>query len=185
MTAVREVEAIVNSCPLTYMSSDDVDELLTPSHLLDGWRILSLPDNLSYMRDTGEDDFEMDSNHLNRQGILPMSSISSWGNHIVQIKERAPVAVGDIVLVHDEHQPQEFWKLARVERNIVGKDGQVRGDVLRLSARNGQATIPRRPLQLLYPLKINCHIEGAHSATDVDACNEEPRRITESGRYHT
>ena len=41
MTAVIQVEALLNSRPLTYMSSDDLVEALTPSHLR---RILTLPD---------------------------------------------------------------------------------------------------------------------------------------------
>ena len=47
-TAIVEIEAIINSRPLSYISSDDTEEPLTPSHLLVGRRILSLPDNLSY-----------------------------------------------------------------------------------------------------------------------------------------
>ena len=47
-TAIVEIEAIINSHPLSYISSDDTEEPLTPSHLLVGRRILSLPDNLSY-----------------------------------------------------------------------------------------------------------------------------------------
>ena len=46
-TAFVEIEAIINSRPLSYVSSDDTEEPLTPSHLLVGRRILSLPDNLS------------------------------------------------------------------------------------------------------------------------------------------
>lgn len=48
LTAVIEVEAILNSRPLSYVSADDLDEPLTPSHLLVGRRLLSLPDHLSY-----------------------------------------------------------------------------------------------------------------------------------------
>ena len=47
-TALVEIEAIINSPPLSYVSFDDREEPLTPSHLLVGRRILSLPDNLSY-----------------------------------------------------------------------------------------------------------------------------------------
>ena len=43
-TLLIEVEAVLNSRPLTYVSADDVDEPLTPSHLLVGYQILTLPD---------------------------------------------------------------------------------------------------------------------------------------------
>ena len=36
LTAVTEVEEIVNSRPLSYVTSDDLEEPLTPSHLLVG-----------------------------------------------------------------------------------------------------------------------------------------------------
>lgn len=48
-TAIVEIEAIVNSRPLTYLNPDDTEELLTPSHLLMGRRVLSLLDHLTYL----------------------------------------------------------------------------------------------------------------------------------------
>ena len=44
LTLVTEVEAVLNPRHLTYVSSEDFEEPLTPSHLLVGYRILSLPD---------------------------------------------------------------------------------------------------------------------------------------------
>ena len=41
-----EVEAVLNSRPLTYLSTDDLEEPLTPSHLLVGRRLLDMPDHL-------------------------------------------------------------------------------------------------------------------------------------------
>ena len=41
---MTEVEAVLNSRPLSYVSSEDFEEPLTPSHLLVGYRMLSLPD---------------------------------------------------------------------------------------------------------------------------------------------
>ena len=44
LTALTEVEMILNSRPLTSMSKDDFEELRTPSHLLIGRQVLRLPD---------------------------------------------------------------------------------------------------------------------------------------------
>ena len=44
LTAVTEVEMILNSRPLSYISTEDIEEPLTPSHLLIGRRVLNLPD---------------------------------------------------------------------------------------------------------------------------------------------
>ena len=43
-TIVIEIEATLNSRPLTYISEDDSGEPLTPSHLVLGRRVLNLPD---------------------------------------------------------------------------------------------------------------------------------------------
>ena len=44
LTTVTEVEMILNSRSLSYVSTEDIEEPLTPSHLLVGHRLLSLPD---------------------------------------------------------------------------------------------------------------------------------------------
>ena len=43
-TVLVEVEGTLNSRPLTHVSSDDPEEPLTPSHMMYGRRILSLPE---------------------------------------------------------------------------------------------------------------------------------------------
>ena len=43
VTAVVEIESIINSRPLSYISAGDTEEPLTPSHLLLGRRVLNLP----------------------------------------------------------------------------------------------------------------------------------------------
>ena len=45
LTLSTEVEAVLNSWPPTYASSEDLEEPLTPSHLLLGYRLLTLPDH--------------------------------------------------------------------------------------------------------------------------------------------
>ena len=63
-TVLAEVEGVLNSRPLTYVSSDDIEEPLTPSHLLTGRRITSLPDHLSHAE---EEESESNSDVLTRR----------------------------------------------------------------------------------------------------------------------
>ena len=41
LTVIAEVEGILNSCPLCHIHDDDIDDVLTPSHLLFGRRLLT------------------------------------------------------------------------------------------------------------------------------------------------
>ena len=66
-TALIEIDAIINSRPLTYITSDNLEELLTPSHLIIGRRILSLPDDLTYMEEDGDEEFTVNDETLQRR----------------------------------------------------------------------------------------------------------------------
>ena len=57
-------------------------------------------------------------------------------------------------MVHNQDHPRGLWKIARVQSLITGRDGLVRGAVLRVAFKSGPPTILQRPLQLLYPLEI-------------------------------
>ena len=50
LTVLLEVEAVLNSRPISYVSTEDLEEPLTPSHLISGRRVLSCstvdPDNV-------------------------------------------------------------------------------------------------------------------------------------------
>ena len=161
LTAVMEVEAIINSRPLSYLTPDDLDEPLTPSHLLTGRRVLSLPDNLSYQEETEDSDLSTRVKHL----ISTMNQFwRRWRHKYLMNCEntsgtatRTQTAAGDLVMVHNENQPRGFWKMAKVQSLIVGKDGKVRGATLRVSSGSGKSTVLQRPTALLYPLEINCH----------------------------
>ena len=59
--------------------------------------------------------------------------------------------IGDVVIVHDEDQPRNRWKLAIVTRLITGKDNITQGAVLK----TGKGTI-ERAVQHLHPLEYSC-----------------------------
>ena len=62
--------------------------------------------------------------------------------------EGQTVAVGDVVIVHEDGLHRGLWKLGRVERLIKGKDGLVRGAVVKSTTpKKRNPTRLRRPLQ--------------------------------------
>ena len=66
LTSLSEVEMTLNSRPLTYVSSEDLEEPLTPSHLMCGFRVLSLPDP-SITRDQDDYSPKVSSSNLTRR----------------------------------------------------------------------------------------------------------------------
>ena len=58
LAVIIEVEMILNCRPLSYVSSEDYEEPLTPSHLLCGHRIMSLPDNRSSEAEDSDTDVQ-------------------------------------------------------------------------------------------------------------------------------
>lgn len=61
VTAITEIESIINSRSLSYISAEDIEEPLTPSHLIIGRRILNLPDYLGAPFDPEDKDFNVGS----------------------------------------------------------------------------------------------------------------------------
>ena len=69
LTALTEVELVINSRPLSCVSEDDLEEPLTPSHLLIGRRLASFSDHLCHDPDKFENIPDLIAplaNYLNR-----------------------------------------------------------------------------------------------------------------------
>ena len=71
----------------------------------------------------------------------------------------ALVGVGDIVIIHEDGLQRGLWKLGRVDKLISGKDGIVRGAVVRSTTKQRRSTMLRRPLQKLYPVECDTRQE--------------------------
>ena len=195
LTALTEVEMIVNSRPLSYISADDTEEPLTPSHLLVGRKTLSLPD-VTFQHEMDEDNYKVEitpdtlsrrMSHLRktldhfwkRWQAEYLLQLRDCHRHYKKTDERGDtLSEGQIVLVHSEKCSRGFWKLAKIHQLIQGSDGHVRGAVIRLPGRGNQTKLLRRPLQCLYPLELD-HVscdnkeEGAKETKDSTHDDEE------------
>ena len=163
-TILVEIEAVLNSRPLTYLYLDEIEELLTPFHLVIGRRLLTLPSR------SEDEETESSSAFTRRAAYLATKLQHFWKRwqrkYLVQLREfhrvrnkkiNLPVVgVGDLVVVRDEKTSQRgFWKMGRVEALIKGNDGLVRGARVVVSRKGRRQTL-EGPLQHLYPLEVCC-----------------------------
>lgn len=187
-TLITEVEAIINSRPLSFISSLDLKEPLTPSHLILGRRILSPPDD--YMpRPDEEERYIANSEILTRrmsflqrtvehfwrrwskEYLLELRSAHAASN--VRKGDGTHVTEGDIVVVHSENEKRCFWRLGVVEKLIRGRDDIVRGAQVRVSVNGRRTAILRRPVERLYPLEVNCSSHRKNARDVLNECDEE------------
>lgn len=127
-TLLAQIEACLNSRPLTQMSSDPRDfTALTPGHFLIGEPLLAIPEppapekipisnrflQVTKMRDDFWSTFRKE--YLHQLQIL-----TKWHQPKDSIK------VGCLVLIKDETQPPTKWALARVTKVFPDNTGVVR-----------------------------------------------------------
>lgn len=156
-TALKEVEALMNSRPLGYEGTDPRDEpVLTPSHFLIGqlggqlaprvtdeiafnprkrWRLVQSLVKTFWKR-------------WREEFLATLNTRKKWR----EAKEN--LRVGDVVLVVDQNAPRGKWHLGRIDEVFPGQDGQVR--VVQVSTR-GHKYI--RPITRLCPLNVSDHTE--------------------------
>lgn len=133
LTVIKEIEAVVNSRPLTVLpDSPFLPEALTPGHFTTGWSSLSLP--AGAIKASGERDDPLCKLWRPREKLLNDFWIR-WKNEYLLLlgsvhKRRnsrcSPLAVGDIVLINDDNLPRLKWKLGRIEEVLKGKDNVCR-----------------------------------------------------------
>ena len=160
-TILTEVEAVLNSRPLTYTYVNTKEEgPLTPAHFLCGHRLLSLPDQQNSNEDYGNTTREELSRRAKYHETLIHSFWKRWQQEYLTglreqycKKRKAPnytVSKGDVVLIHDHIRKRNQWKMGVVTTLYPGKDGLVRSVTLRTSS--GQEL--NRPIEKLYPMEI-------------------------------
>ena len=161
-TVLVEVENTLNTRLLTYLY-DELGDILTPSHLLCGFRMSNLSENIKSDIDCSED-----HNKLARRFFYLTNRLSHFWNrwrkeYLTDLREYHKennskvdsVAEGDLVLIYEDKVKRGLWKMGIIENLIVGKDGKTRGTTVRKAGKSKPELITR-PLQKLVPLEISC-----------------------------
>ena len=151
-TLTTRVEAILNSRPLTPLSSDPVDlSVLTPGHFLTGGPLSAVP----------EPEFSPEQNYLRRWQRVQAYSQHLWQRwskeYLFTLQQRlkwnvktSNIKIGDLVLIQDCRTSSLSWPLGRVVGISPGKDNIVR--VVQIKTTSGVLT---RPAVKVFPLPMD------------------------------
>ena len=174
-TLAAEIELILNNRPIDADYDDDVEEVLTPNHLIVG-RMLSTTGDENLVTN-----FKEDENSLSkRKQALEMVLDNFWDRwrreyitglrELQRVRKRGgeKIREGDVVIIFDEKAPRHMWRIAKVEKLITSGDEKVRGAVLKLG-KTGNTM--KRPICKLYPFvqpnELNESNESSRSAVET------------------
>ena len=167
----------MNNRPISHDYDSEVDDCLTPNHLLYGRRIEWV------CEENGITINEVNSEELSRREKILHESVNHFwdvwrkeyltslreSQRLKKSKDEKQLCVNDVVIVYDKHQPRHLWKLAIVTELIHGRDNVIRGAKLKL----GSGSIVQRPLNKLYLLEIH---DGTNERNDESKAYERPKR---------
>ena len=68
---------------------------------------------------------------------------------------------------------RNFWKLAKVEELVEGRDGKVRSAIVKTISDQGKPSRVRRVLQYLVPLEIHASVKTQEPMQQVQPINEQ------------
>ena len=131
-TCLHEVEATVNSRPLTFVGDGlDSEEPLTPSHFLIGKNmsersvIVEDPENVT--RRTLTDRERLRRKQLDRfWKVWSDDYLRNLPPSVAKFQRRGQLSEGSVVLIHEENLPRLRWPVGVVVKLHPGRDGLVR-----------------------------------------------------------
>ena len=126
VTIRTETEAVLNSRHLTY-TYDELGEPLTPSTLILGKRLLTVPDKIDFKYKLEEENSESLNKRACYLSILLDRFRARWRKeyltglrklHNCNIKKHLarPVKVGDIVSIYDDKVKRQLWHIGVLQR---------------------------------------------------------------------
>ncbi|XP_064479339.1 uncharacterized protein LOC135392562 [Ornithodoros turicata] len=158
-TILHEVEAMVNSRPLTFLhSSPEEPSALTPAHLLLGKTLTALPEQPGAVSVPTSHRTSVNRKWIHRQKLADQFWKRWKKEYLLELRSAHQFGVcsptnltkGDVVLLQEDKSPRHLWRLARITQLYKGRDGKVRSCEVKLSSGN----VTRRPVQLLFPLEV-------------------------------
>ena len=157
-----EIEGVINARPITYVYDDTegVSYPLTPAELLYSrsttrtsngkhFEIVSTNETLTNRANYHRKLLQNFTKRLKNEYLLGIREALSS----TITSEKPDIEVGDVVVLKDDQTKRQFWKLARIEELIVGRDGNIRAAKVRVPNEKGTSLLTRH-LKHLVPLEV-------------------------------
>jgi hypothetical protein len=129
---LAEVMGFLNARPLTYLSDDPDDEVLTPNHFLLQRAGASLPesaltatkykDNYEFVQSTANDIWKI----WQTEFLPPLITRAKWRNQQRNLK------IDDVVLLADDNLKRNHWRVGRIVATYPDVKGNVRSVRVRI-----------------------------------------------------
>ncbi|GBM53571.1 hypothetical protein AVEN_60688-1, partial [Araneus ventricosus] len=150
-TLLCQIEACINSRPLTPLSSDPSDiSALTPGHFLIGSSLLDLPEPTNaqpklslFVWQTIQDERKQFWSRWSREYLHHLQHRPKWAS------SKRDVQVDDLVLVQDPVSSPLHWILGRIVKTFPGQDARTR--VVAVRTRDGEITRSISKISLILP----------------------------------
>ena len=171
---ITEVEAVINTRPLTYLYDDDDITAITPRHLIIGRNLL---ENTNH---SNMDDFHMTKDKCARRYKYLKTTIEHFWNRFNQeymnslrehqiyyrrkYKSFNKLIVNDMVIIKDDDKlPRLQWKKGVTQELITGTDNNMRGAVVCVIVNKGKVITLKRDCKHLIPLELAKNITADDS----------------------
>ena len=182
LTMLTEVEAMINTRPLTYVYGDFLSGFtLTPAHFLTGRLETVIPVCSDDVKDPTyqpqRDSAELLIDYWKKSQKQLDQFWHVWlRDYLLTLRETLPIVhkgsrsqisrqpkIGEIVLIKDDNLPRRTWKIAQITEHIFSKDGKIRSAVVQLPNKH----FLTRSISHLYPLEIESSSNTTTTATST------------------
>ena len=185
LTVIGDIQSAVNSRPLTYRSTDDDLEIITPNSFLrfntNPFLLLRQSDDSKLWevdppsRDSLVETLELRNEIFSHFKDLWYSSyLLGLREHYRELHERTwnnRVKAGDVVLIKLPKRPRPYWLLGRVTEVIIGHDNKIRS----VKVKRGDGLVAHHSINHLYPMELS--LTHAYNDSSVSSDNFDDEQV--------
>lgn len=189
LTVIGDIQSAVNSRPLTYRSSDNDLESITPNSFLrfnaNPFLLLRQSDeNRLWETDPPSRETLVKSLEL-RNEIFEHFRELWYESYLLSLRENYRelheshwvnrMKAGDVVLVKLPNKPRPYWLLGRIVELIIGFDNKIRS----VKVMRGDGQVAHHSINHLYPLELS--LTHAHNDSHVEGNEVDENLVIEDG----